>query len=427
MKKKITISKLIFLSLAFYVMSLLFNQSANNYKVIAAENTQTASDRFWDVQSIDVMKYSRDTARAEANNPEFEQIIAEQVKAIKDAGATHIAIGTPYDEEFIPFMKKWVSEARANGLNVWYRGNWAGWEEWFEYPKISREEHLQKTEAFILAHPELFKDGDIFTPCPECENGGPGDPRFKQGQEELDAYRQFLIDLHIASTKSFKKINKNVHSGYFSMNGDVARLVMDPQTTNKLENMTVVDHYVYSSQKLSQDVTDYAQNSQGKVILGEFGVPIPDIHGDSTQEEQAKWLEETLALLSKNPNLSGLNYWTLVGGSTEIWTDGPRPAYEVLKKYYKPKKVELQVLNEIGNELNDATIKYGSQEYTTDEEAKLHFLYVDKDPTISVDAPGYENQIVQLKPYTQTKVILQKTDENFIFKLRKWLKSLQYN
>ena len=66
---------------------------------------------------------------------------------------------------------------RKHGLSVWFRGNFSGWEEWFGYPKIKAYEHINKTRNFIINNPELFADGDIFTSCPECENGGPGDPR----------------------------------------------------------------------------------------------------------------------------------------------------------------------------------------------------------------------------------------------------------
>ena len=51
------------------------------------------------ITSIDTMKYSRDNAK----NSNVLQDIPFYVKAIADLNATHVAIGTPYDEEFIPF------------------------------------------------------------------------------------------------------------------------------------------------------------------------------------------------------------------------------------------------------------------------------------------------------------------------------------
>jgi hypothetical protein len=419
----IIIGFLAFLSVAFLL---------NNKKGIAKVNDETDSygsaRRFWSIQAVDTMKYSRDTARSEAQNPEFEIEIATQVKNISDLGATHIAIGTPYDEEFIPFMKKWVNEARKNKLKVWYRGNWAGWEEWFEYDKISRSDHLRMTEQFILDHPELFEDGDIFTPCPECENGGPGDPRQNPNEADVEKYRKFLRDLHQASDKSFREINKDVHTGYFSMNGDVARLIMDERTTSRLEDVVVVDHYVKSPELLNFDVTMYADKSKGKVILGEFGVPIPDIHGDLNDEQQAEWLEKALKLLSENRNLIGLNYWTAVGGSTEIFKDGrPTLAAEVLKKYYSPKVAEIQIVNELNEPIEQAVIKYKKASYKPGKEAKMDILYVDDAPTVSVSASEYDESIAQVSEGELNKIVLMKSDTDFVFSLRKWLAGLGLN
>ena len=141
------------------------------------QETPELPKRTWEIKSIDTMKYSRDAAGAKLNDPTFDQTIEIQIKNIADLGATHVALGTPYDEKFIPYLSRWVAAARRNNLKVWFRGNFSGWEGWFEYPKISRDQHLAMTENFILSHPDLFRDGDIFSPCPECENGGPGDPR----------------------------------------------------------------------------------------------------------------------------------------------------------------------------------------------------------------------------------------------------------
>lgn len=411
-------------TLAIYTFAL-FASKTSLAKVTPQDKVETDPKTFWSIQAVDTMKYSRDTARGEATNPEFEVEIATQVKNIADLGATHIAIGTPYDEEFIPFMKKWVSEARKNNLKVWYRGNWAGWEEWFEYEPISRSEHLVKTEQFIYNHPELFENGDIFTPCPECENGGPGDPRRDTGKENVEKYRKFLKDLHKVSFEAFKEIGKDVHTGYFSMNGDVARLIMDERTTSRLEDVVVVDHYVKSPELLNFDVNLYANKAGGKVILGEFGVPIPDIHGDMTQEQQAEWLENALKLLSENRNLIGLNYWTAVGGSTEIFKDGqPTLAAQVLKKYYRPKVAEVQVVNELDEPIEQAIIKYKKASYKPGKEAKLHILYVDDAPTVSVSASGYDETIAQVVEGQPNKVVLMKSDTDFMFSLKKWLKGL---
>ena len=49
------------------------------------------------------MKYSRDLSREKLKDPSFDVVIDKQVKAIAETGATHVAISTPYDEEFCQY------------------------------------------------------------------------------------------------------------------------------------------------------------------------------------------------------------------------------------------------------------------------------------------------------------------------------------
>lgn len=286
----------------------------------------------WKIRSIDTMKYSRDLAREKLIDPEFDKVIHQQMANIAETGANYVAIGTPYDQEFIPILKRWVSAARENQLHVWFRGNWAGWEQWFEYPAISRSEHLAKTQEFILQNPDLFQDGDIFEACPECENGGPGDPRFNQ---DLDGHRKFLIQLYQLTSQSFHMINKQVTTSFFSMNYDVASLVMDQDTTSQLGGTVVVDHYLQNPLQYTQDIEKLVRKSGGKVVISEIGIPIPDIHNNYTEQQQVDWLKLALEQL-QIPDVVGINYWVSVGGSTALWQDNnrPKPTAKILAEFY---------------------------------------------------------------------------------------------
>lgn len=288
----------------------------------------------WKFESVDTMKYSRDLSREKLHDVNFDKTIELQMKEIADSGATHVGIATPYDDEFLPILKRWVFSARTNGLKVWFRGNFSGWEGWFGYPKITRDEHLRKTQEFVSQNADLFENGDVFSPCPECENGGPGDPR-RNG--DVVGHRKFIIAEYQATTQEFKKIGKDVESNYSSMNFDVAKLVMDRATTKSMGGIVTIDHYVKTPQQLSSDISNIAQSSGGKVILGEFGAPIPDINGKMSEVEQAEWVRGVLELLSENPNVIGLNYWINTGGSTEIWReDGtPKAAAIELKNFFQ--------------------------------------------------------------------------------------------
>ena len=61
---------------------------------------------FWEVKSVDNVKYSRDLAWEKLEDASFDKVIKEQTKAIAATGATHIALGTPYDEKFLPFLER---------------------------------------------------------------------------------------------------------------------------------------------------------------------------------------------------------------------------------------------------------------------------------------------------------------------------------
>ena len=292
------------------------------------------TNRTWSVKSIDTMKFSRDLAQEKLNEPSFDETIDSQVKSIKDTGATHIAIGTPYDEKFIPYLRRWVIVARKYNLNVWFRGNFSGWEGWFgETKNLSRVKHIDLTQSFIRNNSDLFKDGDIFTPCPECENGGPGDPR---NDTNLDEFRQFMIDENIISQKEINNIGKKVATNYASMNYDVANLVMDEKTLKAMSNLIVVDHYVKTPQKISSDIDYLIINKNAKVVIGEIGLPIKNIHQNMTDQDQAEWLNEAFELLSQKENVIGINYWVSHGGSTAIFNDNntPKEAVDILQKYY---------------------------------------------------------------------------------------------
>ncbi len=327
---------LIFLALAVVVvLGVIYKKGStqnNNSQIIQSPQIEK---RTWQIKSADTMKYSRDLALEKLNDPTFDQTINLQIKNIADLGATHVAIATPYDEKFLPILTRWVQAARRYNLKVWFRGNFSGWEGWFGKKRsLSREEHLDLTRQFISNHAELFADGDAFSACPECENGGSGDPR---GSGDVAGFRQFMISEYQACLEEFSKLAKNVVCNLASMNYDVAKLVMDQNTAGAMGGIVAIDHYVKNPQKLSGDIVDLAAKTDAKIFLGEFGAPIPDIHGRLSDEEQAAWVEEALSMISKQDDVIGINYWVSHGGSTEIFNDdgSQKPTAAILKKYFK--------------------------------------------------------------------------------------------
>lgn len=321
------------ISLLFAVVVLLVPSNFQNL-----QNLQSPKpERTWQIKSIDTMKYSRDLSSEKLNTRNFESVIDSQLEAISSLNANYAAIGTPYDEKFIPMLTKWVKSARKQNLKVWFRGNFSGWEGWFGKKRnsITREEHTQLTRDLIRNNSDLFENGDIFSSCPECENGGPGDPR---SSGDVEGHRNFLVSERNAALEEFQKIGKKI-TVLDSMNFDVAKLVMDKETALAMGNIVAIDHYVETPQKLAQDIDDLANATGANIFLGEFGVPIPDIHGNFSEEAQAVWIVDALNLISKKESVIGVNYWVAVGGSTSLFKDDlkPKKASEVIKRYFSLK------------------------------------------------------------------------------------------
>lgn len=411
------------LSIVFlYIFSFILFISLFGSRNKGENNTNGGKVKYWEVQSIDTVKYSRDLAREKLNDQEFEKDIDKQVELIALTGATHIGIGTPYDEEFVPFLRKWVRAARKYGLKVWFRGNLSGWEEWFGYERITREEHTEKVLAFIKNNKDLFEDGDIFTSCTECENGGPGDPRMTG---DVAGHRSFLINEYKVTDASFKALGKNVRSNFMSMNGDVANIVMDKATTKALGGIVVVDHYVKSPEVLAKDLEELAKKSGGKVVLGEFGAPVLDIHGGMSTKSQAQWIHDTLLAVSEVPSIIGVNYWTGVGGSTSVWGEDytAKEAVEVLKNFYEPRVVEGCVIDGSGSVLRGVEVISGPQTVLTDTKGRFVFAAVSDNYKVAFVKKGYFTKQMEFGNQYKVQVTMSKENENILYRLKKFINS----
>ena len=418
----ILISTLISVCVIFGGLFFLLKNQASKADIFC----EKPHENFWKIQSIDTMKQSRDLAREKLFDESFDKEIDEQVLNISKVGATHIAIATPYDKEFLPFLKRWIKSARKNNLNVWFRGNWSGWEGWFGYSKkLTRKKHIEKTVSFIINNPDLFRDGDVFSPCPECENGYIGDPR---QTKRVNEFRKFVIDEYNASKKAFSKINKNVIIS-FPFNGDVAKLVMDKKTTDALGGYVTIDHYVKSTDKTVLDIRNLAKKSGGNIILGEFGAPIPGIHGGFSEKEQAKWVGDLMQKLSQTKGLSGVNYWVNIGGSTSIWNKNgtDRKAVSILKNAFNPYVVYGQVVDEFGRPVKNAKIVFQNKNVNSDETGCFATKFIsDNDVEIfgSVFANGFqEKNLILSEKITQKNIKLIKKDKDWKFIFKLWLKN----
>jgi hypothetical protein len=404
--------KIILVFILILVIALAVEESLDVTK------PSTFPTNFWDVRSIDTAKFSRDLAREKISDPSFDQVIDQQVSDIASTGANYVAIDTPYDEEFVPFLQRWVLSARKHNLNVWFRGNFSGWEQWFSYAKISPQEHTADLQSFIIQHPQLFADGDIFSTCPECENGSIGDPR---ATGDVTGFRNFLINENSIASQAFKQIGKDVSTNYFSMNLDVANLVMDPQTTQALGGVITVDHYADSSEKFGQDLQMLEKNTNAKIVLGEFGAPIPDLNGVFTDQQQADYINQMMNSMVQIPNIIGVNYWSSYGGSTEIWkSDGTAtPSVAVISQYYRPEVISGFVVDELSKPIANAEVQASDRTVFTDGYGKYVIPVIqNQDLQLTVSAKGFVTKQIDAKP-DNSEIMLTKINEGIWFRLLK--------
>jgi hypothetical protein len=344
-----------------------------------------AADHFWQIQSIDTMKYSRDRARDRG----FDNQIPLLVSKVVSLHPTHIAINTPYDAEFMPVLRIWVQAARQQGLKVWFRGNFSGWEGWFGYPKFTDPAiHHRLTRDFILSNADLFSDGDLFTPAPEPENGGFGDPRKSLGIKTN--FESFLTTSYANCTQAFLAISQSVRCGLFSVNGDVAKII-SPATIAATGNVLVIDHYVKSPQVLISDIQFLYSKHRVPIILGEVGLPIPNIHGPLDDQAQADLIQSFFLFISREKNVTGINYWTAFDGSTALFKEdlSIKPAGMVVSSFYNPLLVSGIVKSPLGKPVTGAKI---NGLYYTDENGYFSFPAISTPVKLIIEKPGYVTQ-----------------------------------
>jgi len=381
----------------------------------------------WQVRSVDTMKTSRDKARTQLHDLKFDTEIEKELLAVKNLGANYVSIDTPYDDEFFPYLERWLELARKTGLKVWFRGNWTSWEGWFDYPKnLTPMEHHAKTAEFIETHPDLFEDGDIFDPCPECENAG-----FWKQPDDNQKYNEFLRNQRIVLKNSFSKIKKKVYTNVFSIIGGRAKEVLDKKTLEALDNLVTIDHYTKNPLSMTEYIGYFSKNFHTNVLVGEFGAPIPDINGSMDESEQAQFIEQVFRELYKNKDrVFGINYYVLTEGTTKLLNDDgtPRQAVEIVKNYFIPGVVKGIVTNTLGDKLKNIPVKTSDELNNTTTGRQGHYTMVIPAGTTEIIAGGdkykasvQELVIVRGGEITQD-IILEPKSPSLFYRLRLFFK-----
>lgn len=389
------------LSGAVYALLLYYRGPASPYAALSA------GERLFGIQSIDTMKSSRDLAGQILDDPDgFKPMIDKEMSRIAEAGATHAAIATPYDARFIPVLALWVASARAHKLSVWFRGNFSGWEGWFEYASIDRATHERLLKNFLRNNPGLFQDGDVFTPCPECENGTEGDPR-QTGDKS--GFNDFLIAERAITADEFTRQNKRV-AVYPSMNADIAREIITPATVRAFGGTILIDHYVRTPKQFARDIRAIPEQLNADIGLGEFGAPIPDLNGAMTETQQAVFVDSLFgALYAEHASVPVVNYWTLQGGSTALLNANgtPRAAYVTVQNYFKAFNVHGAVYNSLGEVMRGARVSIDDTDYSTVADGTYQIFVPRQYGTVTIRADGYAPVTLRMPMSTTTTVVRQ--------------------
>jgi hypothetical protein len=379
------------LALICYAAAYTFTPKVTIRKVSSSQTS------LFPYQCIDTMKVSRDRARDQSVT---QPVIAEEVRIIKSLGANCVALGTPYDEEFVPFLHLWVAEARKAGLSVWFRGNHSSWEGWFSYPDDQTpDKHIEQTVRFIRSHPDLFADGDMFSANVEPENGNPFHP--VDSDEKRERLRQYLIKEQTLVKRAFTAIRKDVLTSRISMSGGVAKSVLDEKTLLALDNTVTIDHYVHTPEEMTDYITYFTESGTNRIVIGEFGAPIPDLNGEMDDTTQAAFVDHLLwELFLARKHVDAINYWTLTESSTALLSEdmNPKPVSEILKKYYLPEEILMTVTDTKGTPLPDAriTIKKTGMQLTTDASGQVRILLPQGSYRLLVTDPRGMHAVVKL-------------------------------
>jgi hypothetical protein len=326
MKKKLeTIGITCIMIVAVLYLSYLMYQRVSKYSAshLNLEQPDLPSDEYnFNIRSVDTQVVSKHWKNVS------EEMVHEQVTAIKTLGVNYIAIGTPYDE--VGDMRKWVTEIHAQGLHVWFRSHWLEWEGDNGRPaSMSPDRYIEKTAEFIVQNRELFQAGDSFTVAVEAEQAGVGPGKRFLNWEE---YKNFLLLEVTTANNSFQKIDLDhqIHTNWLSMNGWVAQNVITPELAKQLGLITV-DHFSPQSETIgtfdsaaaiadtmSKDLDSMYLRLKVPLFLGEWGY---QINQETPEDYQKTVTESVLSQLGTKSYLVGMNYWVHMGHYSRIFND----------------------------------------------------------------------------------------------------------
>lgn len=124
------------------------------------------------VTSIESMSQTKDTVC----NQSSDAFIQQWVHLVRNAGATHMTIAVPYDNDCgqnsTAYALRWEQAARAEGLHIWWRQVFSEFEAIYGRSFVSQcnspsqkmcNDYIALTKARIIAQQGMYQAGDVFS------------------------------------------------------------------------------------------------------------------------------------------------------------------------------------------------------------------------------------------------------------------------
>ncbi len=311
---------------------------------VASIQTETQKPILWQIKSVSSMKETKDKVCGQDDGEFIQQWLKEAAKI----GANYVSIETPYDSptcgDSLEYTLAWVKEARKNNLSVWHRHMPLAFEGIYDVKKSAANDYLSFIAKYIKSNKNLFKEGDIFTPIPEPQNGGIKGVTYCPNEvcqfQDTEQFNAWLRDSILISKKAFTEIGlgDKIRIGFFGFDGFVAWGDNNPDWEGILEDETIklmgnitIDHYPeIVDDTMENDLNELQQKyPDTPIIIGEWGT----ISGDNTEEQI-----NTTMKAAMRPGVIGFNYWHMGTGGNEALLNpdlSEKSTYKLVQNFYK--------------------------------------------------------------------------------------------
>lgn len=302
------------------------------------------STNSWEIQSVSSMKESKDRVCGQRD----QAFIEKWVDKAKELGANYVAIETPYDNpdcgSSLDYTKTWVNALRSKGLKIWHRHMFLNFEGIYGANKNPNDDYLGKIYHYIKDNSWMFKEGDIFTPAPEPQNGGIAGITYCAQNvcifKDAPHFNKWLRDSMDISEKAFSEIGLagKMKIGYFGFDGFTAWGSMNPDWNGILEDSTIakmgniaIDHYPELCGDTMENALNELQNRYP-------GIPIFISEWGSVDDYNVENQVKNSMGAAKRPGVFGFNYWHMgIGGNEALINEdfSVRPQFDEVQSFFR--------------------------------------------------------------------------------------------